>query len=70
MCSLCSAPCLEQGWMRANQKPLLSGAFNCRGPAEHRAIDWDLGDRQKESHVLKKSSYLETNVDSLLFFVP
>lgn len=53
--------------MRANQKLLLSRAFSCSGPAEHRAIDWYLGDWQKESHVLKQSSYLETNADSLLF---
>lgn len=62
MCSLCSGPCLEQGWVRANQKLLLSGAFSCGGPAEHGAIDWYLGDWQKESHILNQSSYLETNV--------
>lgn len=29
--------------MRANQKLLLSRAFSCSGPAEHRTIDWYLG---------------------------
>lgn len=70
MCCLCSRPCLEQGWVRANQKLLLSRAFSCSSPTKHRAIDWYLGDwqkkKEKESHVLKQSSYLETNADSAL----